>query len=144
MKNNGLLNLRNWFSNYLIDSGCRFCWPCSCLFSLWTELVTRSKVTGKFWTSSLHTSHFLSPFVLNHLTKHSSCTNLRSPLQLHSILKVFLSSHTSKHILHTASSSGISSSAVTSTCTGVIWSDWPSIESSYKIKMWYMLTCKVK
>lgn len=139
MEYNGLLYLRKWFSNHLIDSGCRLCWPCVCLFCCWIELVTRSKVTGKFWTSCLHTSHFLSLFVLNHLIKHSSCTSLRSPLQLHSILKVFLSSHTSKHILHTASSSGISSSEVTSTGTGVIWSNWPSIESSYKFQMWYVL-----
>lgn len=109
---------------HLIVSGCKLCWFWFCLLALWTELCTRSKVTGKFWTSCPHTSHVLFPFVLNHLIAHSSCTSLRAPLQLHSILSVFCSSHSSRHILHTASSSGISSSSA-STGTGVIWSDLP-------------------
>jgi len=97
----------------------------NCMFLSLTEQDTWTKFAGKFWTSVKHTSHFLFPFVLNHLIKHSSCTNLWSPLQLHSILKIFLSSNTSRHILHTASSSVISSLVLTSTGTGVIWSDFP-------------------
>ena len=97
----------------------------NCMFLSLTERDTWTKFAGKFWTSVKHTSHFLFPFVLNHLIKHSSCTNLWSPLQLHSILKIFLSSNTSRHILHTAASSVISSLVVPSTGTGVIWSDFP-------------------
>ena len=110
--------------HYLIDCERKFCWLCSCLLSLWTEVGTRSKVTGKFWTTCPHTSQVLFPLVLNHLTAHSSCTSLRAPLQLHSILSVFPSSHTSRQILHTASSSGISSS-LPSVGVEVIWSDVP-------------------
>ena len=59
------------------------------------------------------------PFVLNHLMAQASWTSLRSPLQLHSIFRVLPSSHTSRQILHTASSSGISSS-VSSVGTGEV------------------------
>lgn len=121
-----ILNVINLRLHYLTD--CVLKWLlCSCLLLLWAELVTRSKVTGKFLTSCRHTSQFLFPFVLNHLTAHSSCTSWRAPLQLHSILSVFPSSHTSRQILHTASSSGISSSS-TSTGTEDIWSVFPRTE----------------
>ncbi|KAF3502978.1 hypothetical protein F2Q69_00044346 [Brassica cretica] len=49
----------------------------------------------------------------------ASCTSLRSPLQMHSIFRVLPSSDTSRQILHTASSSGISSS-VSSVGTGEV------------------------
>lgn len=106
---------------YLTDRECIVCWLWLRLLSLWAELDIRSKVTGKFWTSFPHTSQFLLPFVENHLIAHSSCTSLRAPLQLHSILSVFPSSHISRQILHTASSSAISSSLF-SIGAGTIWS----------------------
>jgi hypothetical protein len=50
--------------------------------------------------------------MLNHLTAHSWCARASSPLQLHSILSVSPPSLSStKQILQTASSSGISSSS---------------------------------
>lgn len=106
---------------YLMVCGCWFCWVSSRLLVSWLIVGTRSKITGKFRTSCLQTSQIRVPFVLNHLMAQCSWTSLRSPLQLHSIFSVLPSSHTSRHILHTASSSGISSS-VSSAGTGVIWS----------------------
>lgn len=107
--------------SYLTVCDCIFCWLRSRLLVGWLVVGTRSNVTGKFWTSCLQTSQVLVPFVLNHLMAHASWTSLRSPLQLHSIFRVLPSSHTSRQILHTASSSGISSS-VSSGGTGEIWS----------------------
>jgi hypothetical protein len=51
------------------------------------------------------------PLMLNHLRAQSECARAISPLQLHSILNVSpcFSESSSKQILHTASSSGISS-----------------------------------
>lgn len=106
---------------YLMVCGCWFCWASSRLLVSWLIVGTRSKITGKFRTSCLQTSQIRVPFVLNHLMAQCSWTSLRSPLQLHSIFSVLPSSHTSRQILHTASSSGISSS-VSSAGTGVIWS----------------------
>ena len=106
---------------YLAVCDCRFCWLRSRLLFSWLVVGTRSNITGKFLTSCLHTSQVLVPFVLNHLMAHASWTSLRSPLQLHSIFRVLPSSHSSRQILHTASSSGISSS-VSSVGTGEIWS----------------------
>lgn len=106
---------------YLMVCGCELCWVSSRLLVSWLIVGTRSSITGKFRTSCLQTSQIRVPFVLNHLMAQCSWTSLRSPLQLHSIFKVLPSSHTSRQILHTASSSGISSS-VSSAGTGVIWS----------------------
>lgn len=119
--------------HHLTDREFKLCWLCACLLSLWAEVGTRSKVTGKFWTSCPQTSQVLFPFVVNHLIAQSSCKSLRAPLQLHSILSVFPSSQTSKQILQTASSSGISSSSF---CigTGVIWSDFPTRQVAERIK----------
>jgi len=73
-------------------------------------LWIRNRVTGRFRTSSLHTSQVLLPFILNHLIAHSWWARASSPLQLHSNLKVSPPSHRStRQILHTASSSAISS-----------------------------------
>ena len=73
-------------------------------------LWIRRSVTGKFWTSCLHTSHVLLPLMLNHFIAHSSWAKARSPLQLHSIFRVSPPSpNSTKQILQTASSSGISS-----------------------------------
>jgi len=67
-------------------------------------------VTGRFRTSSLHTSQVLLPLILNHLTAHSWWARASSPLQLHSIFNVSPPSHRStRQILHTASSWPISS-----------------------------------
>lgn len=74
------------------------------------EFWTRKRVTGRFLTSCLHTSHVLLPFMLNHFTAHSWWASASSPLQLHSILRVSAPSPSSiKQILQTASSSRISS-----------------------------------
>lgn len=104
---------------YLMLCGWGFCWVSSRLVVSWLIVGTRSRITGKFLTSCLQTSQIRVPFVLNHLMAQCSWTSLRSPLQLHSIFSVLPSSQTSRQILHTASSSGISSS-VSSAETGVI------------------------
>lgn len=78
-------------------------------------LWIRNRVTGKFRTSSLQISHVLFPLMLNHLMAQSLCAKASSPLQLHSIFSVSPPSHNStKQILQTASSSGISSPALSS------------------------------
>lgn len=78
-------------------------------FWVWV-LWIRKRVTGRFWTSSLHTSHVLLPLILNHLIAHSWWAKASSPLQQHSIFNVSPPSHSSiRQILHTASSSAISS-----------------------------------
>ena len=70
----------------------------------------RKSVTGKFLTSCLHTSQVLLPFMVNHLRAQSLWARASSPLQLHSIFKVSPPSQSStKQILQTASSSGMSS-----------------------------------
>jgi len=92
-----------------------YCWAALCwaafairLFAVWVGIL--NKVTGRFWTSCLQTSHILFPLMLNHLTAQSWCARASSPLQLHSILSVSPPSLSStKQILQTASSSGISS-----------------------------------
>lgn len=121
---------------YLMLCGCGFCWVSSRLVVSWLIVGTRSRITGKFLTSCRQTSQIRVPFVLNHLMAQCSWTSLRSPLQLHSIFNVLPSSQTSRQILHTASSSGISSS-VSSAVTGVISSPneegtHESIYSSYQ------------
>ena len=74
------------------------------------ESCMRRRVTGRFWTSCLHTSHVLFPLMVNHLIVHSLCARANSPLHIHSILKASESSpNSTKQILHTASSSGTSS-----------------------------------
>lgn len=79
--------------------------------SLWVPFGTCTNVTGKSATLLPHTSHFVFPFMLNHLIAHSLCRSLRSPLQLHCILSQLPPSFRgTRHILHTASSSRISSS----------------------------------
>lgn len=97
-------------------------WLCNCLPSCWAVVGMRSSVTGKFCTSCLQTSQTLLPLLLNHSIAQSLWTSLRAPLQLHSILRVFSSSHGSRQILQTASSSGISSSSF-SKVTEPFWSD---------------------
>lgn len=83
-------------------------WPLA-PFRIWV-LWIRKRVTGRFWTSCLHTSHVLLPFIVNHLMAHSLWARASSPLQLHSILKVSPPSQSStRQILQTASSSGMSS-----------------------------------
>lgn len=87
------------------------CWSASPPLRAQTLLI-RNRVTGKFCTSCLHTSHVLFPFMLNHFIAHSLWAKASSPLQLHSILKVSPPSLSStRQILQTASSSGISSAS---------------------------------
>lgn len=79
------------------------------LFRQWTLCILK-RVTGRFWTSCLQTSHVLLPLMLNHFIAHSWWAKASSPLQLHSILRVSPPSHNStKQIRQTASSSGMSS-----------------------------------
>ncbi len=82
-------------------------------------LGSRTTVTGMFWTSWLQTSHVRFPLMPNHLNAHSLCANAISPRQLHSIFKIspYSSVSESIHILHTASSSGISPSSCSSSPT---------------------------
>lgn len=78
-------------------------------------LWIRKSVTGKFLTSCLHTSQVLLPFMVNHLRAQSLWARASSPLQLHSIFKVSPPSQSStKQILQTASSSGMSSPSAAS------------------------------
>ena len=96
---------KNFTCLYLATSGC---WPLPCKLRSGAFWIRR-RVTGRFWTSCLHTSHILLPLMLNHFIAHSLWAKASSPLQLHSILRVSAPSPSStRQILQTASSSGIS------------------------------------
>lgn len=96
-------------------------------------LGSRTTVTGMFWTSWLQTSHVRFPLMPNHLNAHSLCANAISPRQLHSIFKIspYSSVSESIHILHTASSSGISPSSCSSSPTFL----WHKFSTHHQIVM---------
>lgn len=108
-KGQNIFTLKKCVLKYLC--GCAaLCWTPfrSCLLTV--RICILNKVTGRFWTSCLQTSHVLFPLMLNHFIAHSWCARASSPLQLHSNLSVSPPSLSStRQILQTASSSGMSS-----------------------------------